>query len=469
MIGHLVRKELQHHLLDFRFLAILALSVVLSILSVYVGTTNYTERLSEYGAVSEANRKVLQESLEKPGWRALRELRTRGYSWDRRPEALSAVVFGLSGTLGRQVHIKHLKLLHLWDSPFSVDSAYALFGTLDFAFVVSVILSLCALLITYDAICGEKEAGTLRTSMSFPVSRSRLALAKLFGSALAVFVPYVLGFLVTVAVLSLKPSLAPGPADWARLASLMVVFGLYLLVFTAFGIFVSALTQRRVNAFLVLLGLWIVWIFVVPNLATRIAHGAVPVDSVYELDRNGNDLRWEVMQARNAEQDRLDETLPNTPMEELTEAHQLEIRARRQEIDARWDETFYARLKAIQKARRSGLQQRQRLAATLSAVSPLGAATFLAMDLARTGPVQTVRLEEALDGHLAYLAEFVRANRHLPEEDMFLRDYAAFTYADTETLGACLARNVWSIVNLGLLVVLGFAGAYAAMLRYDVR
>jgi len=53
MFGRLVQKELLHHLLDFRFISVIALCVVLSALSVYGGGRNYTRHLQEYDAVSE--------------------------------------------------------------------------------------------------------------------------------------------------------------------------------------------------------------------------------------------------------------------------------------------------------------------------------------------------------------------------------------------------------------------------------
>ena len=45
--------------------------------------------------------------------------------------------------------------------------------------VVQVVLGLFALLLCYDAICGEKEAGTLSLLASFPLPRSRLLIGKL--------------------------------------------------------------------------------------------------------------------------------------------------------------------------------------------------------------------------------------------------------------------------------------------------
>ena len=46
------------------------------------------------------------------------------------------------------------------------------FPSLDLARVVQVVLSLFVLLLTYDAVCGEKDAGTLRLFGSFGLPRN---------------------------------------------------------------------------------------------------------------------------------------------------------------------------------------------------------------------------------------------------------------------------------------------------------
>ena len=178
MFGRLVQKELLHHLLDFRFISVFALCALLSVLSVYAGTRTYLSQLQEYNTVSEWNRNRIKSLLERKNLYSLKEF---GFSWNRRPEVLSPVVYGLSGTLGREVLIHRQRPWLFVDSLFAVDPIYALFGILDFAFIVKVILSLCVLLLTYDAVCGEKEGGTLRLYASFPVPRATLALAKLVG------------------------------------------------------------------------------------------------------------------------------------------------------------------------------------------------------------------------------------------------------------------------------------------------
>ena len=86
-----------------------------------------------------------------------------------------------------------------------------------------------------------------------------LALAKLVGSTLAIVVPLAFAFLLASAVLALSPGISLKVQDWMRIVSLMGVFVLYLMVYIAFGLWISASTHRRMTAFLSLLGLWTIW------------------------------------------------------------------------------------------------------------------------------------------------------------------------------------------------------------------
>ena len=78
------------------------------------------------------------------------------------------------------------------------------------------------------------------------------------------------------------------------------------------------------------------------------------------------------------------------------------------------------------------------------------------MDLARTGLTQQEGIEDALHAHLAYFAGFVREKQ--AQIAPALTDFSPFAYQDRETLGECLFRNAFHILNLALLAILGFAG-----------
>lgn len=467
MFARLVQKELLNHLLDFRFVAVLGLCAVLSVLSIYVGARNYIRENQESRAVADANRNFMYQSLVKDG--NLWDLKARGYPWSRSPEVLSSVVFGLSGDVGREVHIQYQRLVLFKDSLAAVDPVHALFGVLDFALIVKVILSFCVLLLTHDTVCGEKEAGTLRLYASFSVSRAMLALSKVIGATVAVLVPFTLAFLLAVLVLALSPDVGLQTGDWQRLAALLAVFTLYLAAFAAFGLWVSALTQRRLTAFLGLLGLWTIWIFILPTLALAAARQLAPVESIYAVQKQAAEARWKTRKQRAEEVDAFWDREEFERWDELPEARKQEALDRARQIEDRWDARYHARLKDLQTERRNQMRRQQDLTMLLSAVSPLSALSFASMGLARTGPIQQERLGDALSAYLIYMDRYIQEKWFQNWDNHDLSDFVWFSYRSDETLGECLARNAFHILNLVLLAILGFAGACVAILRYDVR
>ena len=469
MFGRLVQKELLHHLLDLRFIAVFALCALLSTLSVYVGVQDYVRRLQEYNRISDSHRRSFQENSLNKGM--LRDLVWGDYRWSRRPEVLSVVGYGLSGTLGQEVLIRYMEPPTFEASVFESDPIHALFDVLDLAFIVKIVLSLCVLLFTYDAVCGEKEGGTLRLYASFPVRRSTLALAKLVGSTLAVLVPFLFSCLLVSGVLAFSPGMGLQGKDWGRIATLMGIFTLYVIVFAAFGVFVSALTHRRMTAFLGLLGLWTLWVFVIPNLAVDIARRIVPGESIYDLRKQALQWRWETRTRALAEVEDYQRSHPVKDWNALSRAQQEEIRDAPYKIQTKWDAEYDTHLKALQTRRRNHTHQQQGLSMALSALSPLGVVNFLSMDLTRTGPVQQERIEDALNQYLLYLCQYIQTKQRSSGiwGIVNLSDFSWFTYQDTERVGECLSRNLFPILNLALLAVFGFAGAYVAILRYDVR
>ena len=466
MFSRLVQKELLHHLLDFRFAFVFALCVLLSALSVYVGSRNYLLQLREYTAVVENHRLSLQGWLETGN---LLSVDTMGMHWNRRPEVLSPVVYGLSGVVGQEVQIRHQWLPHYEGSLFATDPVHALFGVLDLAFIVKVVLSLCVLLMTYDAVCGEKEAGTLRLYASFPVARSTMALAKLVGSTVAVLVPFAFSFLLVCLVLALSPDVGLEGEDWVRIGGLMGVFALYLVVFAAFGLWGSALTHRRMVAFLGLLGLWTVWLFILPDVASRTAESLVPVRSIYNLEKASIELRWEIKKQEQDERDAYWRRHVVGDWDALPPGKRQELRQGIREIRDKWNLEQQLQEVSLHTERKNQVRQRRGLTMALSAISPLGAVTYTSMDLARTGILQQERIENAVADYRIYLGRFVQEKKSQEREDRILTDLSPFMYRDRETVGACLSRNALRILNLALLAVLGFAGAYVAILRYDVR
>jgi ABC-type transport system involved in multi-copper enzyme maturation permease subunit len=466
MFGRILIKEITGHLIDYRFLCVFGLCALLSALGVYAGSANYARQLEDCNAVSEMGRQTAGKWLEGGN---LFQFSWTGYGWTRPPSVLSPVVYGMSGSLGQEATIQYERVPKLEASPFESDPVFALFGVLDLAFIVKYVLSLAVILFTYDAVCGEKEGGTLRLCSSYPVARVTIALAKVTGSTVAVLLPFLFAFLLASIVLALSPSMALGLDEWLRIGSLMGVFAVYLAVFAAFGLFVSALTHRRMTSFLVLLGLWTIWLFLVPSAALRAGQSLIPVKSIYELQRERSALRRDISASRSEEINAYWRNSGVGNWDSLSVERQDELLRGGLQIDEKWDRAYYPRLYGLHTDRENRLQEQGRLVAALSVVSPLGAVNRVSMDLAGTGVVQHEQVETALRTHAADLARFIRQKQGESDDTRDLTDLTLFTYENRESVGDSLSRNVLPVLNLALLAVLGFAGAYVAMLRYDVR
>ena len=119
-------------------------------------------------------------------------------------------------------------------APFLGEKFTSMFGVLDLAFIVKIVMSLVALLFTYDAISGEKEDGTFRLYASFSVSRATIALSKVIGCSVSILIPFALlpGFVTGVCLLILL--------TWyfmQRREKIMIV--VLIAPFVLFGIFIN--------------------------------------------------------------------------------------------------------------------------------------------------------------------------------------------------------------------------------------
>ena len=61
---------------------------------------------------------------------------------------------------------------------------------IDWAFVIGYVLSLIALLFTFDSVAGEREHGTLRLMLANPIPRHTVLIGKFLGAFISVNIPF---------------------------------------------------------------------------------------------------------------------------------------------------------------------------------------------------------------------------------------------------------------------------------------
>lgn len=117
------------------------------------------------------------------------------------------------------------------------------------------LIPLIALLMSYDALSGEVERGTLALTLATPTRRGELFAAKFAAQTLAVGIAVALGFAIAGGAIGAAYGFsAEGIAAWVRLVGSGFALG---AVFVGVGLALSALTGRSATAAAYAVALWL--------------------------------------------------------------------------------------------------------------------------------------------------------------------------------------------------------------------
>ena len=135
----------------------------------------------------------------------------------------------------------------------------------DWGFIIGYVLSLVALLFTFDSISGERERGTLRLTLANAIPRHTVLLGKFLGAFISVNIPFILAVLVNLLVISTASRVDLDAEAWGRLGIIFFVAILYTCLFLALGMLVSARVQRSAVSLVILLLVWVVFVVFMPS------------------------------------------------------------------------------------------------------------------------------------------------------------------------------------------------------------
>ena len=282
MLIHLIRKEILDHILGHRFLALLGIGVFAVSLSLLSGYQYHQERLDDYRnaqKLRDLRLKQIDES-EEYVYEPFYELGHVGFREHKPPRTLSIFVPGLDPVLGQS--ILNTAYAEMSWSPVELEPILGLFPPIGLGYVVEFLISLLVLMMTYDAVCGEKERGTLRLANSFGLSRPTYLLAKAIGAMVPALVIFGLPLLGGIAVMSFMPNLVFTGQDWLTLAVLFTVFVTYMVATASAGLLASALSSRSSTAFILVLAYWVASVVVIPRLSLILADTIRSSPSRYE-------------------------------------------------------------------------------------------------------------------------------------------------------------------------------------------
>ena len=293
MIRRVIVRELLDHLLSYRFLALSAFGAVLIWLSMWSGYTYYSEQVREHRRAIAATEARIREIDDSENYS---EFVAGGFLVHKPPSALSAFVRGQDPYLGRSISMR-TGVNRMSRSTGEANPLKVTYDLLDLDTVFRIVLSLFALLLTFDAVCGEKQAGTLRLALSYPTKRRQYLAGKLLGALLPLEAGFGLPLVLGIGVMLFLPGIHLETMELTRLGLIVCAMLLYLAVFVCAGILGSVLFSKPSTSFAVLLVFWVGILVIVPRLSLIAASAILPAPSAYELAAEKESIQLGATQA----------------------------------------------------------------------------------------------------------------------------------------------------------------------------
>jgi ABC-type transport system involved in multi-copper enzyme maturation permease subunit len=234
MLKSIIRKEILSNFLSYKFSIITILSTILIFISIFVMYGDYCLALD--------NHDILRAE-------------SRGRIEIIPPTPLGIFAKGLDENLCRSWQFEALGVEITSERQKSLNGLFKLFTAPDLLYVIKVILSLCAMLFAFDIICGEKETGTLRQSLSNCLKRPILIIGKWIGGFTSFILPFFIAVLLGTIFVTLSPMVDMNAQNWAKLGLFLLSSVIYLAAFFSLGLLISCLTHRW--SFLCLSGLFL--------------------------------------------------------------------------------------------------------------------------------------------------------------------------------------------------------------------
>ena len=301
MIWHIAKRELSDNLNSLRFALATVLLLGLMLTNAVVHLREHPERVKRYREdaskyqnhiASHAANSLYDLAQEGPGdlYKKPSDLRfcAEGGEAFMSDQALAGAHRWSTDTL------KSFWILTYPSATPNRDNVRPDVTKVDWGFIIGYVLSLVALLFTFDSISGERERGTLRLTLANAIPRHTVLIGKFLGAFISVNIPFILAVLVNLLVISTSSDVHLDSEAWGRLGIIFFVAVLYICLFLALGLLVSARVQRSAVSLVILLLVWVVFVVFMPSTLASIAGRSTSSGPTYDFWERSSKLHDEL-------------------------------------------------------------------------------------------------------------------------------------------------------------------------------
>jgi ABC-type transport system involved in multi-copper enzyme maturation permease subunit len=286
MLRILITKELMHNLLSFRFVAGLLFVVIVYAGNSVIFCKKFQNELEEYRRAQD-----LYETSLKSGEKGLDQLFEEEFALTKEPRLSSFLVSGNESRFPNSFRISPVAAqrgrLFAGMNPNIQRGNYKLeeYTDFDLLFIIGVLLSFLAIVLSFDAISRDREEGTLKLQLSMPVPRARVLTAKYIAILILLLIAILLSSILSIIVSHVflgRSVVASTPVE----AFLTGIFGiLYLSLFVWLGLWMSSLVSKPATSLALLLLVWTFFVVLGPYLGGMISQRYHRVASAEEFDK----------------------------------------------------------------------------------------------------------------------------------------------------------------------------------------
>ena len=380
MLTTLIQKEIMHHILSVQFVAFLLMCLLLVPLTLHINYRNYLQNQVNYQESLKLSAAEVEEKTPNAP-----DPNTEVSKLFLEPTPLSVFAKGLEESLPSYLGMTRngVKQGSMSLGEASLSSAL---GNLDFLFVVSTVFSLLALLFTFDAVAGEREAGTLRITLANALPRDLFLWSKLIGGYIVFVVPFLVAFLLGLFLL-VSQGFPLGESDISlRVLSLTLVSLLYIGVFFAIGTVISTYLDNSKTALIVAFTVWVLAVLIAPRVGFLTAKLMAPTRAIQSVHMEKTAIRNNL----NSEKEQV---LGNKITETLGTSLNMnealpKIAELREPIDAEYRQKFQEQVNTIEREYQRETKRQESVGETLSRITPTSSLIYLAMNLTETGKIK---------------------------------------------------------------------------------
>lgn len=487
MLRILIGKEILETALDLRFAIVTVLFIVLIPLGMYVGRKDYERRLANYQREYQMYRqhygKNVDASVEAQGFRP--------------PPVLSVFALGLDPFMPDKAITSRSGLVRAAKEPGIDNSQALLFGKADFLFNVSFIVSLAALIFTFNRISGEKERGTLRAMIANDVRRGDILLAKIVANYVALLIPFTLATLVALAIMGSSSDISVRSQGFgSALAAIVMITFLFILVMVSLGVCLSTFTHSSVGSIMAAFLVWVILVLGIPKVSPMIAEVVYPIESRNvanltqkiareEIEKEFGQKKGQLYEACRAEFGLALGTVSSSPQSEAERRAYAKYDQEAATLDRNCQDRIADTIRQLERDYRNRRNIQTSVAVNLSRLSPISCYAYLVSSLSGTGTAEPDRFAANADRYQDEVKQAIYDN-------FVIKRYAntggsSATNVDTVngfdsskasipdmtylyTTPAEALREGWAdALLLVVFNVLFFAVAFVRFSKYDVR